>query len=145
MDELTMLVQLAGGDQKTVHRLRAAGFRGVNDLARADADDLCAGGDLSAAASRRLVRAAKEMLAPRRERGTLRNGLRGVPSALAGYARSGKKQRGVKQGASVPKPGPRADAEATAADQGVGKAESSALLGETPRGEKISRSFWRFG
>ena len=140
MDELTMLVQLVGGDPETVRRLRTAGFRKAKDLARADVDDLRAESDLSSAASRQLVSAAKEMLAPRRERRALRNGLRGVPSALAGGEGSGKKQREARQGASAGSgPKPRSP---VAADQGVSKAESSALLGGEAR---IRQSFWRFG
>ncbi len=58
MEELTMLVRLAGGEQEAVTRLRAAGFRGVKDLARADIDELSRESGLTLAASRRLVRAA---------------------------------------------------------------------------------------
>ena len=93
MEELTMLVQLAGGDLETTRRLRDAGFRGATDLARAEVQELRVHSGLSAAASRRLVRAAKEVLAPSRERKNKdnqrpRGGLRGLPSALSRAVKS---------------------------------------------------------
>ncbi len=68
MEELTMLVQLAGGEPETTRRLRDAGFRRARDVARAGVHELCEQSGLSVAAARRLVRSAKEILAPARER-----------------------------------------------------------------------------
>ena len=143
MEELTMLVQLAGGDLKTARRLRDAGFRGARDVAGAEVHELCAQSGLSVAASRRLARAAKEHLAPARERKEKdkklrRSGLRGLPSALS----SGKPETpatSLPGGPTVPPTGQ------PQADQGVSKAESSALLDEANHEQRMSQSFWRFG
>ena len=125
MDELTMLVQLAGGDPQTVRRLRDAGYRGAKGLAQAEVGELRAGAGLSAAASGRLLRAAREILAPGQKKPTRvpRNALKGLPS--------------------VPKP--RASPTKASKSRGVDKSETSALLGETLPEERLSPSFWRFG
>ena len=154
MEELTMLVQLAGGDLETTSRLRDAGFRGARDVSRAEVHELRAHSGLSAAASRRLVRAAKEILAPSRERKKKdnkrpRSGLRGLPSALS----RGSVTSNVEQHAAKPASPPTSRSAASmapaagqpGADQGVSKVESSALLDEAAHEEKTSRSFWRFG
>ncbi len=140
MEELTMLVQLAGGDLEMTRRLRDAGFRGARDVSRAEVHELRAHGGLSAAASRRLVRAAKEILAPSSERKKKdnkrpRSGLRGLPSALSSGAATSNVERHVGK-APAGQPG---------ADQGVSKTESSALLDEAAHEQRMSQSFWRFG
>ena len=139
MEELTMLVQLAGGDPETTRRLREAGFRRARDVARADVHELCEQSGLSMAAARRLVRSAKEILAPAHERKKkdkkrARGGLRSLPSALSSGGATSKVGRGVGKAASQPR-----------ADQGVSKAESSALLDEAAHEQRMSQSFWRFG
>ncbi len=154
MEELTMLVQLAGGGPETTRRLRDAGFRRARDVARAEVHELCEQSGLSAAAARRLVRAAKEILAPAHERKEkdkrrARSGLRGLPSALSSGGATSKVGQRVGKAATpttsrsttskappAPQPG---------ADQGVSKAESSALLDEAAHEERMSQSFWRFG
>ncbi len=142
MEELTMLVRLAGGEQEAVTRLRAAGFRGVKDLARADIDELSRESGLTLAASRRLVRAALESSEPLPERKLRapRSGLEVVsPSATSGEERH---PHGIAGGPESP--APTADPKA-ATGQGVSKQESSALTGEAPREEHDRHSFWRFG
>jgi hypothetical protein len=140
MEELTMLVQLAGGDPETTRRLRDAGFRRASDVARAEVHELCEQSGLSVAAARRLVRSAKEILAPAQERKAkgkrrARSGLRGVPSAMSSSGATSK----CGQFSKAP-PGRQ-----PGTDQGVSKAESSALLDEAANEETMSQSFWRFG
>lgn len=132
MEELTMLLQLAGGEQEAARRLRAAGFRKAKDLARASVGDLRAKGGLSAAASRRLIRAAQDLIAPRQSRKVRspRSGLIGLPATSASET--------ARSSARDPTP-------AKVVGQGVNKAESLSLTGDTPREERTSRSFWRFG
>ncbi len=154
MEELTMLVQLAGGGPETMRRLRDAGFRRARDVARAEVHELCEQSGLSVAAARRLVRSAKEILAPPHEREEkdkrrARSGLRGLPSALSSGAATSKVEQydgktatpttsrsTTSKAPPAPQPG---------ADQGVSKAESSALLDEAAHEERMSQSFWRFG
>ena len=135
MEELTMLVQLAGGGPETTRRLRDAGFRRARDVARADVHELWEKSGLSAAAARRLVRSAKEILAPaheQKDKKRARSGLRSLPSALS----SGGATSNTSKAPPAPQPG---------ADQGVSNAESSALLDEAAHEERMSQSFWRFG
>ena len=143
MEELTMLVQLAGGTPETTRRLREAGFRLARDVARAEVHELCEQSGLTVAAARRLVRSAKEILAPAHERKEkdkrrARSGLRGLPSALS-------------SGGATSKIGPCDGKAATpttsrsTTSQGVSRVESSALLDEAAREERTSQSFWRFG
>ena len=142
MDELTMLVQLAGGESEAVRRLRAAGLRRARDIALADPDELRTRSGLSAAASRRLIRAARELLAPadRRKGSALSRALTALPATGS----SGAPPRSSDAAAARPRkmaggaPGARAG-------QGVSREESSALAGEAPGQERVSRSFWRFG
>ncbi len=154
MEELTMLVQLAGGGPETTRRLRDAGFRRARDVARAEVHELSEQSGLSVAVARRLVRSAKEILAPAHERKEkdkrrARSGLRGLPSALSSGGATSKAGQCVGKAATpttsrctttkappAPQPG---------ADQGVSKAESSALLSEAAHEERMSQSFWRFG
>ncbi len=146
MEELTMLVQLAGGDPETTRRLRDAGFRRARDVARADVHELCEQSGLSMAAARRLVRSAKEILASaderkKKDKKRARRGLRSLPSALAsGGATSKVGQRVAK--AATPT---TSRSTASKADQGISKAESSALLDEAAHEQRMSQSFWRFG
>ncbi len=138
MEELTKLVQLAGGDLETTRRLRDAGFRRAKDIARAEVHELCEQSGLSMAATRWLVRSAKEILAPAHERQEkdqrrVRSGLRSVPSAAAIPTASRSR---------TSKPPP---ARQPGADQGVSKAESSALLDEAAYEQTTPQSFWRFG
>ena len=132
MDELTMMIQVAGGDPGTVSRLRAAGLSNAKDLCRADVEEVVAGSGLPAAAARRLIKAAQEMLTPVDERRTRspRNGLAAVTVI------SPAKPSGPSAAASF--------ADSAATDQGVSKAESAALAGP-PCEEVDPRSFWRFG
>ncbi len=154
MEELTMLVQLAGGEPETTRRLRDAGFRRASDVARAELHELCERSGLSVAAARRLVRSAKEILAPAHQRKEkdkrrARSGLRGLPSALSSGGATSKVGQRVGKAATpttsrsttskappAPQPG---------ADQGVSKAERSALLNEAAHEQRMSQSFWRFG
>ena len=154
MKELTMLVQLAGGGPETTRRLRDAGFRRARDVARAEVHELCEQSGLSVAAARRLVRSAKEILSPARERKEkdkrrARRGLRGVPSALACGGANSKVGQSVGKAAtpttSSCTPAKARTAPQPGADQGVSKDESSALLDEAAHEEKMSQSFWRFG
>ena len=142
MEELTMLVQLAGGDLETAHRLRDAGFRNAREVARAEVRELREHSGLSAAASRQLVRAAKEILAPARGRKKntrrQRSGLRGLPSALSSGGATSDVEREVPLPTSVPVVGQ------PGADQGVSRVETSALLDEAVD-EDGTQSFWRFG
>ncbi len=148
MEELTMLIQLAGGGPETTRRLRDAGFRRARDIARAEVHELCEQSGLSLVAARRLVRSAKEILAPANERKAkdrrrARSGLRGLPSALS----SGGASK-VEQLVDIVDKAPsksRRPAPQPAVDQGVSKAESSALLDEATHEERKSQSFWRFG
>jgi hypothetical protein len=138
MEELTMLVQLAGGDLETTRRLRDAGFRRAKDIARAGVHELCEQSGLSMAATRWLVRSAKEILAPAHERQKkdkrrARSGLRSVPSAAATPTAS---RSSTSKTPPARQPG---------ADQGVSKAESSALLDEAAHEQTTPQSFWRFG
>ena len=154
MEELTMLVQLAGGDPETTRRLRDAGFHRAKDVAQAEVHELCEQSGLSAAAARRLVRSAKEILAPAHERKKkdkkrARRGLRSLPLALSSGAATSKVGQSVGQ-AATPTPSRSTTSKAPptrrpGADQGVSKAESSALLDEAAHDQKMSQSFWRFG
>ncbi len=142
MEELTMLVQLAGGGPETMRRLRDAGFRRARDVARAEVHELCEQSGLSMAAARRLVRSAKEILAPAHERKEkdkrrARSGLRGLPSALSSGGATSKVGQCVGKAATP--------ARQPGVDQGVSKAESSALLDEAAHEQRMSQSFWRFG
>ncbi len=146
MEELTMLVQLAGGEPETTRRLRDAGFRRASDVARAELHELCERSGLSVAAARRLVRSAKEILAPAHERKKkdkrrARSGLRSLPSALSSGSATSKVGRSVSK-VATPKAPPAGQPRT---DQGVSQAESSALLDEAAREARTSQSFWRFG
>ena len=154
MEELTMLVQLAGGDPETTRRLRDAGFRRARDIARAEVHELCEQIGLSAAAARRLVRSAKEVLVPAHERKEkdkrrARSGLRSLPSALSSGSATSKVGQRVGKAAtrttsrSTTSKSPAARQPGT--NQGVSKAESSALLNEAAHEQGMSQSFWRFG
>ena len=136
MDELTMLVQLAGGEVGAVRRLRASGAHEAADLARADPDDLQARSGLSRAVARRLIRAANELVV--RPEGRAGRSLGGVLQAFAAPSASaaGRPVRARKAAGEPPK---------TRAGRGVSKEESSALAGEDARAEPASHSFWRFG
>ena len=70
MDELTMMVQVAGGDPDAVSRLREAGLRKPKDLAEADVDEVVASSGLTGAAARRLIKAAQRELKPVNQRRT---------------------------------------------------------------------------
>ena len=154
MEELTMLVQLAGGGPETTRRLRDAGFRRARDVARAEVHELCEQSGLSVVAARRLVRSAKEILAPAHERKEkdkrrARSGLRGLPSALSSGGATSKvgpcdsKAATPTTSRSTTSKAPPAPPPGT--DQGVSRVESSALLDEAAGEERTSRSFWRFG
>ena len=151
MDELIMLVQLAGGESEAASRLRAAGFRGAKDLARADAEEIAAKGGLRAAAARRLVQAAQERVAPAAgsEIRRLRNGLRDRAELARGRSSGGVARApaaGTPSQASSGS-GPLRPVKGSAAriDQGVSRAETSALTGEPAHEERARQSFWRFG
>ena len=60
MEELNLLVQLAGGEQQTVRRLEEAGFKSPADIATGDPAELKETCGLSAAAARRLIKVASE-------------------------------------------------------------------------------------
>jgi len=127
MDELTMLVQLAGGEPETVRRLRTAGFRRAHEIASADADEIRAKAELSASEARRLMRAAKRVLSPASKRGPRygRPALLAVPSRT----RTNPATRALESG------------------HGVSQAETRTLTGEAACDEQDlrSQSFWRFG
>jgi len=147
MEELTMLVQLTGGEQETVQRLRAAGFHGARDLAEAGLNDVCRMSGLSDGVSRRLLRAAQEMLNPSPERKARapRNGLTAMPGATSSsVGLSDEKHRGLGDATGARPVGQTGDSLAEGG-RGVSKAESSALTGEAPREEPTPPSFWRFG
>ncbi len=133
MDELTMLVQVAGGEQEAASRLRVAGLHKPKDLARADVDEIISKGGLSAGAARRLVKAAKRAIeAPdERQPRSPRSGLAAVPPTTD----SGSWATSVS--ASL------ADVDPT--NRGVSRAESSALTGRLSPEKDDSQSFWRFG
>ena len=132
MDELTMLVQVAGGEPEAVGRLRNAGLGKAKDIAAADAVDVGEQAGLSAAVAKRLIKAAQNALAPVEERPTRapRDGLAVVVSPV------GREWR---------PDAPTWNADAARTDEGVSRAESSALVGEAPPEELDSQSFWRFG
>ena len=147
MDELTMLVRVAGGEEETVRLLRAAGLRRAKEIAGADEDDIREKSGLSGAASRRLRRAAQEMLGPTRGRKarSSRRGLMGVPRAdeiMSDSTRAPSKT--ADESKLVPKPAGAAEP-AARASQGVTKEESSVLSGEVLPDERSNQSFWRFG
>ena len=147
MDELTMLVRVAGGEEETVRLLRAAGLRRAKEIAGADEDEIRDKSGLSGAASRRLRRAAQEMLGPTRggKARSSRRGLMGVPRADEITSDSTRvSSKTADEPTLVPKPA-RATEPAARANQGVTKEESSVLSGEVPREERSNRSFWRFG
>ncbi len=132
MDELTMLVQVAGGEQEAASRLHAAGLHKPKDLAQADVDEISSKGGLSAAAARRLVKAAKKAIEPPGERPARspRSGLAAVPPPTRS------------------EPWPEAAgslADVSQMNRGVSQAESSDLTGEPPPEEDDSQSFWGFG
>ncbi len=133
MDELTMLVQVAGGKQEAASRLRVAGLHKPKDLARADVDEIISKGGLSAAAAHRLVKAAKKAIEPPGERPARspRSGLAAVPPPT-------RSEPWMPEAA-----GSLADVSPT--NRGVSQAESSALTREPPSEEDDSQSFWRFG
>ena len=62
MEDLTLLVQLAGGEQRTVRRLKEAGFGSSADIATGDPEELQDICGLSAAAVRRLIKIAGEQV-----------------------------------------------------------------------------------
>ena len=147
MDELTMLVRVAGGEEETVRLLRAAGLRRAKEIAGADEDDIREKSGLSGAASRRLRRAAQEMLSPTRGRKarSSRRGLMGVPRAdeiMSDSTRAPSKT--ADEPKLVPKPAGAAEP-AARASQGVTKEVSSVLSGEGPPDERSNQSFWRCG
>ena len=146
MDELTMLVRVAGGEEETVRLLRAAGLRRAKEIAGADEDEIRDKSGLSGAASRRLRRAAQEMLGPTRggKARSSRRGLMGVPRADEVASDSTRVPSTADEPTLVPRPA-RSTEPAARANQGVTKEESSVLSGEVPREERSNRSFWRFG
>ena len=142
MEELTMLVQLAGGGHDAVRRLRAAGFRRAKDVARAEPEVLCTKIGLSAAVSRRLIRVAEETVGPASGRNTRapRRGLTAVPTAASSPASTKKEGRSTPTASAEPREKPT-----PARDEGVSNEETLALTGETRREEGTAHSFWRFG
>jgi len=145
MDELTMLVHLAGGEPDVARRLHAAGFRKAKDLARAAPEDLRAKIGLSAGVSRRLVRVASETVLPvdSRKLRAARSGLTAVPSIATGPERRGAPATTV--GRSVPPAAVEPTEHPPAGAEGVSNEETSALTGAPPREERTAPSFWRFG
>ena len=145
MDELTMLVQLAGGELDAASRLRAAGLHRAKDIAEATVDDICVKGGLSPAAARRLQHAANESVevTPVRKAGTLGRGLTGLPTIGPGSA----ELAGVPHTRSLEgtKTSHKKVEDEESTDRGVSHEESSALAGTQPREERSVRSFWRFG
>jgi hypothetical protein len=98
------------------------------------------------AAARRLVRSAKEILAPaderkKKDKRRARSGLRSLPSALSSGGATSKVGQRVSKAATPTTPAARQPGR----DQGVSKAESSALLDEAAHEQTMSQSFWRFG
>jgi hypothetical protein len=135
MDELTMLVEVAGGEPEAVERLRAAGLRRAKEIAAADAEDLGRKSGLSAAAAKRLIKAAQEIVEPADER-RARAGRSGLAAVSA-----------VEQRWAPDEPAPKAEAARStrSTDERVSRAESAALVSEGSPEDLDSRSFWRFG
>jgi hypothetical protein len=138
MDELTMLVHMAGADLDTVGRLREAGFRGLQEILRAGPEDLARAGGLAEPVARRLIRAARRILEPAHEHriGSRRSVLHATTSGRAASRGPEDAPAQVRGATALP---------ALPPDQGVSKAESSALAGDLPAQNRVSRSFWRFG
>ena len=173
MEDLTLLVQLAGGEQRTVRRLKEAGFGSSADVATGDPEELQDICGLSAAAVRRLIKIAGEHVSStahtegelsilqRNETGTTRKAAGSSPRRRKGKKRSHRSSDAtplvaaavasidVDPPAVVPLAVVAADKEtATAAaesDQGVSLVESTALTGKAPQENWGPASFWRFG
>ncbi len=154
MEELTMLVQLAGGEIDAVRRLRQGGLRTAKDLAERSVEDVSAVGGLPAAVARRLVRAAQDQLESGRVAGGAppTRGLGAIlasGTAAAGAPRSASNEPAAfKVGARAPSDSPAreplAQAVPAAPGHGVTAAESQALAGR-PGHDKPAPSFWKFG
>ena len=155
MDELTMLVRLAGGESETMGRLRAAGLGTAQDLVRAGVGELRSKVGLPPAASRQLVRAARQVLAlasghKARSPRTLRTPLLVATSdgsAPGDERRESERVTPEPPAARVTRPAApgRSATPPDPTGQGVSKEESSALTGGFPRDGRLPESFWRFG
>ena len=173
MEDLTLLVQLAGGEQRTVRRLKEAGFESPADIATGDPAKLRETCGLSAAAVRRLIKVAGEHVSgtapaegdlsvlrrsgndtvqtvasspPRRRKGkkSPRRSSDATPMVAAAVAPVDVDPPSVAPLAVVVS---AADATtvATEPDEGVSLVESTALTGKAPEKTWRPPSFWRFG
>lgn len=156
MEELTLLVQLAGGELDAVRRLRQAGFGTAKDLAAASVDELSAASGLAPAATRRLIRCAKDELeskgaaageTPTRGLGTVLADVGG--GAARGATKSHAAWESVPNLRTVAPAGeyrdPTAEQAPAAAGDGVSREESHALTGKPRLDKPAAVSFWRFG
>ncbi len=173
MEDLNLLVQLAGGEQTTVRRLKEAGFKSPADIATGDPEQLQATCGLSAAAVRRLIKVAGEHVSGtaraegdlsilrRNETGTVRNVASSSPRRRKAKKRAQRSSDATPVAAAVVGPvdvdppavsplaagasHPDAATAATEPEPGVSLIESNALTGEVPAEGWRQASFWRFG
>jgi hypothetical protein len=172
VDDLSMLVQLAGGESETTRRLKEAGLGSAEGLAFSDPEEIRRLTGLTAAAARRLVQAAREqaalpgwsggrepILAPPGRPATV------VPLLSEGSA-SRREDHPAPSAASVRPPAPAAPEpyspprvqlrttmdpaippvpSRAALEEGVRNAEAAALFEDKRQPAASTRSFWRFG
>lgn len=157
MEDLTMLVQLVGGESESVRKLNEAGYSTALDVATENPDTLRLVGGFTAATTTRLIQAAQKHLAEsgkgdalgRQEEGpspvpaatTVRVSKPRKPQKSKGNRRSGSKQPA---GRAAGKQSTEKVSKTVDTDMGVSLEESSALTGVSPE-NWTQKSFWRFG
>ncbi|MFQ5768882.1 MAG: hypothetical protein ACE5ID_12985 [Acidobacteriota bacterium] len=161
MEDLTVLVQLAGGERTHVRRLQDAGFVTAADLATQDSSAVSKASGLKPAAAQRLVKMAKQQLEeePSGKNSSVQ------PGISHRKERSSRSSRPVKAGPPAAKIGMRAEKKRSplpAGDEmnssvlhlaradegeepGVSTDETLALTGEAAEESWFPSSFWRFG
>ncbi|MFQ5717920.1 MAG: hypothetical protein ACE5IK_00085 [Acidobacteriota bacterium] len=170
MEDLTMMVQLAGGEMDSVRRLREAGFDNAADLAAEDPTTLSQAAGLTPAGARRLVKVAAQQVAAARG-GAVELTAVGTRSAPDGrkkrrspaaespgpspaktHAATREKKPAARtartpkrSGAARRKTAPGDEVAASVPAAGVTHDESLSLTGPPVETRWPAGSFWRFG
>lgn len=157
MEDLTMLVQLVGGESESVRKLNEAGYSTALDVATENPDTLRLVGGFTAATTTRLIQAAQKHLAESGKGDALgrqEEGPSPVPAATTvrvSKPRKPQKSKGNRRSGSKQPAGRAAGEQSTEkvsktvdTDMGVSLEESSALTGVSPE-NWTQKSFWRFG
>ena len=171
MEELTMLVQLAGGEVECVGRFKEAGYSTAADVAAGDLETLRLAGGLTAAVTKRLIQAARDRLSdagkgekrpsPVKEAVIRDVGEIASTEVLVSKPRKSQKGKAVPRSRSTARVAPTAGQQGTSqatvdqaasrpeagpsGDTGVSREESVSVTREAPEESWTDSSFWRFG